>query len=275
MRFGSADRLAFEAFTSELAVVDWFRRHEFRVVAIEAEQPDGKRPDVLIATGDEEIAIEVTTPRPADADWADSAIGELFEKLRRVPTGLYIDVRGFDVLRFEPGGAWGEPNPPISSAQIDETIEEFRKAVANLDVRALPAVVVSPRPGQPLRIEALEWVPEYADMTAIVTSWDRSGLRPDVDRLASILLAKRDQLPRIGPSLIVCDLITLSDFRHAEYYLGQVSERLKQRSRLPSAVATFVTRTEAPDVLIERSILATASPTPGVDRLLDAWLPGR
>ena len=271
-RLATADRISFDALISELAVIDWLVRHDFAIDALEPARPDGRRVDMLVSAEGEKIAIEVTTPRPAIDDWVDEAVNELFERLRRVPTGLYVDVSGFAALQFEPGGPWGEPNPPITSAQIDATINEFRAAVAGPRRNHSP-----PGSGCITTESTAETGGDRVEPRVERRDRDHRrlgplGLRPDVDRLAAKLLAERAHLPE-GPTMVLCDLVALADFRDAEYYLGEVAHLLQRRTRLPSAMTTFVTQTTAPDVLVERSILATSDPSAGVEDVLDAWLP--
>lgn len=269
-RFGRARLNAFGSFVSELAVMVWALDNDIALVAVDPPSNAGRRADLLLAGRAGEFAVEVSTPTNAEWDWVERAIDELFERLSRVPTGLYVDIEGYAALRMLDSGRW-EPLPRVGSQGVSDVLSAFRREAALFDRARLPVTLVEPSDEQPLRIIAREWDPRVADSTEIIAGWDRSGIAPDVERLAEKITAERAQLPLDRPGAIFIDLQSMQDFRHADYYLRRVAERLRQRSSLPAFIGTCLVWVHTADVLIERTVLHADQEVPVATELAALW----
>ena len=244
----------------ELLSALWFTASGYEFLAFEPHGAPGRRADLLVALDGEELLIEATSPGPHKNDWVEEAMDHLTLALSRVESGLRIDVDGYDSLSFDPDGEWGSKNPPITTQQREELVAEFARAAEKLDVRLLPEVVIAPSPGQPTTITATDHNPEFASETLVDAGWSRSGLIPNVKRLARKILEERKHLPDTPPSAILIDLSRWGDFRGADYYLRQVAKRIAERTAPAVFVGTCVgTLHVAKHKLVERGVLASDS----------------
>jgi hypothetical protein len=269
-RLGRARIGAFPSFVSEFAVMRWLIAQGAVLLAVDPPADGGRRADLLVRGQEGVIALEVSTPTPAKHDWVERVVDELFERLQRIPTGLLLEIEGYEAFTRLDSGTW-EQTTSVGSDGVSRVISTFRRAAAEVDKDSLPATLVHPDDAQPLTIVAREWNPEAAEGTDIIGGWDRSLIVPDVERLVEKILAERDQLPTDKPGAVLVDLAQLADFRSADYYLTVVRERLKERSSLPCFVGTFVTWTASPELLIERSTLHVDEGVPAGADLAALW----
>ena len=79
--------------SAELAVARWLHERGLSVLEFEPETDDGKRPDLLIGLGSEELLIEVVAPGPPEGA-VDTLNSRLRAGLERVASGLHVHVSG-------------------------------------------------------------------------------------------------------------------------------------------------------------------------------------
>jgi hypothetical protein len=257
---GGADRVSLLSRYSELLIALWLTASGFDARAFEPAGARGKRADLLVALEGEELLVEATLPGPHRNDWVEEAMDHLSLALSRVESGLVVAVDGYESLSFDPAGEWGAINPKVDKQQREALVNEFAKAADKIDIDNLPQIVVAPSPGQPVRITAREHRQQLAKDTYVVAGWSRSGLAPNVKRLAEKILGERDHLPDDPPSLILVDLSRWGDFQHADYYLRQVANRIAGRTAPAVFVGNCVgTLHDSKHRLIERGVLASDS----------------
>ena len=257
---GGADRISLLSRYSELLIALWFTASGFDIRAFEPAGAPGKRADLLLALGGEELLIEATLPGAHRNDWVEEAMEHLSLTLSRVESGLVVEVNGYESFSFDAGGEWGAVNPEVGKQQREALVHEFARAADKIDLNDLPLVVIAPSPGQPVTITAVEYRDELANETCVVAGWSRTGLVPNVERLAEKILGERDHLPDDPPSLILVDLSRWADFQHADYYLRQVAKRIAERTAPAVFVGTCVgTLHVAKHKLVERGVLASDS----------------
>lgn len=276
-----AERIGLLARYFELLTALWFTASGYEVRAFEPAGAPGRRADLLVALGGEELLIEATTPGPHKNDWVDEAMGHLTLALSRVESGLVIEVEGYESLSFDPGGEWGAVNPVVATQKREELVAEFARAAEKLDPSQFPQIVISPSPGQPITITAMKHVEELERETLVGAGWSRSGLVPNVKRLAQKILDERKHLPDTPSSMILVDFSRWGDFRNADYYLHQVATLISGRVAPAAFVGTCVgthmeTEGGMKEVhrLIERGVLAVEpfwSQTPLGQHLRDHW----
>lgn len=253
---GGLDRTALLSRYFELLTAAWFGVSGFDIREFEPAGAPGKKADLLVALEGEEILVEATSPGPHQSDWIDDAMDHLTLALSRVESGLVIEVDGYQSLTLEPGRGWSL-NPEVRTQERDALVTQFAKAAEQLDLTQLPQRVVSPSDDQPVTITAREHHEELADETMVIAGWSRSGLVPNVQRLASKILDERKHLPNSPPSLILVDLSRWQDFRGADYYLRQVANEIAGRTNQAMFVGTCVGNFVAPSHgLTERGVLA-------------------
>jgi hypothetical protein len=267
-----ADRTTLLSRYSELLVAQEFDDTGYEIIAFEPTGAPGQRADLLVRIAGDELLVEVTMPGPHTHDWVDEAMDHLTLALSRVESGLAIRVEGYEAFDFDPTGEWGAKNRAVASQERDGLVNAFFRAAEQIDLSGLPAVIVEPSEGQPVRITAEAHDPAHAAETVISSSWSRSGLVPNVARLTEKILDERQHLPDERPSAILVDLGRWNDFRNADYYLRQVAIGLAKRDVNAVFVGTFVGVTKGG--LIERSVLAADDgwrSTCGGRRLLADW----
>jgi hypothetical protein len=257
---------------TELLLALVFTRDGFRVEAFEPEGAIGKFGDLLVNIDGERVVVETSTPGPHSADWVEDAMDRLSSGLSRVESGLTIDVRGYDALSFDPQGEWGARNPPVTAQQVEDLINEFCRLAEKIEPHSVPVGVVEPREGQPVLITVIGAGDEIPTRTAVKSSWNRSGLIPNVDRLVKKILDERKHLPIDRPGMILVDLRNWHDFWNADHYLKQVADRVRQRTSLPELIGSFIS--DSRDLVFERRVLHASAWTkqPAGRRFFDAWL---
>ncbi len=276
-----AERIGLLARYFELLTARWFTASGYKICAFEPVGAPGRRADLLVALDDEELLIETTSPGPHKNDWVEEAMDHLILALSRVESGLIIDVEGYESLSFDPGGEWGAVNSVVATQQREELVAEFARAAEKLDHSKIPQVIISPSPSQPITITATKHMEERERETVVVAGWSRSGLVPNVKRLAQKILDERKHLPDAPHSMILIDLSRWGDFRSADYYLREVAKLISGRVAPASFVSTCVGTHGATEGgvrqthwLIERGVLAadpTWSETPLGQHLRDRW----
>jgi hypothetical protein len=254
---GGADRTTYLARRSELLIALWFADSGYEILAFEPSGAPGRLADLLVGLADDELLVETTAPGPAADDWVDEAMTHLSLALRRVDSGLLIELDGYNALTFEVGGAWGVETATVNKQEREDLVTQFAKAVDRIALDELPKVVVQPSPGQPVTIIALDHRSTLAGRTEIISSWSRSGLVPHVDRLVEKVLEERKHLPDSPQSLILVDLVRWGDFRNADYYLRQAAAAVDGRIQPAVFVGTFVgALIDRSHGVIERGVLA-------------------
>lgn len=252
-RLGAERRQQFMPVLSEIVAARWALSAGLTVEQFEPASAEGRRADLVMGVHGQPLTVEVATPTAANDDWTERANPRLRAGLERVQSGLVIEVEGYDALRFEPGGPWGLPHDAIGDGQVDAVVLEFARAASRLGHAAVPAEVVTPRSGQPVRITVVARE-EAIDGTAVEISWSRSGLVPPVQRLCAIVEHERKQLPPRVPCAVLVDLSCWSDFRGEDFYLNAAADELGTRTSR-ALVCTYDWR--APDLLpTDRKILA-------------------
>jgi hypothetical protein len=218
--------------------------------------------------------VETTNPGPHTADWVEAAMDRLSLGLSRVASGLTIEMRGYEALSFEPAGEWGARNPPVTAQEIEDVINEFCRNAQGVDLLSFPQVVVEPRERQPVTINVVAAGEEVPDRTYVKSSWNRSGLVPNVERLVQKVLSERGHLPADRPGIVLVDLRMWPDFWYADVYLRKVASKLTERSSLPALVGTFVS--DSGCLMFERRVLHTGAWVEGAagSRFLDDWCGG-
>jgi hypothetical protein len=251
------DRTALMSRYFELLTAMWFTAAGYEVRQFEPAGAPGKRTDLLVALGDEPVQVEATSPGPHQNDWVDDAMDHLTDGLSRVESGLVIDVRGYESVSLDPTGGW-KLNPKVGAQQQEAVIVEFAKAAEKLDLDQLPQVIVEPSADQPVEISAREYHAELTTETLVAAGWSRSGLVPNVKRLAGKILDERKHLPDDLASMILVDFSRWHDFRNADYYLCELAKEIAGRTDPACFVGTCVGTFVGPKHgLIERGVLAT------------------
>lgn len=231
------ERGHFLSISAELVVARWAHEHGLSVIEFEPKTDDGKRPDLLIGVGSEELLVEVFAPGPPE-NAVDKLNARLFAGLERVASGLSVDVSGYHVGPTHTSGQ-SDDSKAATAADIDAVINEFRRNAAQLDTSSLPAQIVTSRPGQPVTITAVGVDPGI-DGTFVSVTWSESGLVPNVKRLTRAILDERQHFPAGRAGAILTDLSRWSDFRGpGSYYLDQVQDALMSH-QLPAFVGAFV-----------------------------------
>ena len=226
----------FLSMSAELAVARWLHERGLSVLEFEPETDDGKRPDLLIGLGSEELLIEVVAPGPPEGA-VDTLNSRLRAGLERVASGLHVHVSGY---RAGPTHTGGQPDAwkRVTKAAIDEVITEFRRNAAQLDTSRLPAPVVESRPGQPVTVTAVALQPGV-DRTSVSIIWSESGSVPKVKRLVNVIRQERRHLPDGRSGAVLVDLSQWPDFAGRDYYLDQAQHTLMSH-RLPAFVGSFL-----------------------------------
>jgi hypothetical protein len=168
-----------------------------------------------------------------------------------VESGLCVEVDGYDAFIHDSSGR--VLASPIALDRVDRVVAEFCRNAATLDVKKLPASVISPADDQPIHIRALAHHPEAVRETMVAATWRPAGLAPDITRLVKKIRKERKQLPEERPGVILIDLKLWDDFQYADYYLREVAERLK-RHKMPALIGTFIAPLGEADPL-ERTVL--------------------
>lgn len=229
---GGADRRKFLSLCSELVVAGWAQDAGFTISEMEPRTGE-HRADLRLTDGNDTLLVEVTTPWPAKADWTEQTNARLLESLRRLDTKLCVDVRLYDPLSFSlEGPEWGEPTRKFSIEEVDALVHRFAKAARSLDGALLPVVVVSSEEGQPVSITA---VGRCSSGTEVAASGSRTGLVPNVARLAGHIRTERRQLGRDEPGVVLVDLSNWREFEPDDYYTRQVADDLARDPTLTSA----------------------------------------
>lgn len=232
-----ADRQTGLSKYSELLLALTFDAWGQPVLAFDPAGATGKLADLAVEIVGEKILVETSSPGPHEEDWIDRAMDHLTLALSRVMSGLAIDVNGYDSLRLIDAGEW-EHDRQVSTQEVEDLVNEFCRRAEGIDTSALPQIVIEPSDGQPVTITVTA-ADEASDRTAVVSSWGRSGLVPNVQRLARKILAERHHLPSYARCLVLIDLRMWPDFHHADHYLDKVAEELSGHD-LPAAVGTFI-----------------------------------
>lgn len=260
-----AERIGLLSRCFELLAALWFTASGYEVGEFEPAGAPGRRADLLVALDGDELLVEATSPGPHRNDWVEEAMDHLTHALSRVESGLAINVEGYESLSFDPNGEWGAVNPAVTTQQREELVAEFARAAEKLNISKLPEVVISPSAGQPITITATKHHDELANETFVAAGWSRSGLVPNVKRLAEKILDERKHLPDAPPSLILVDLSRWRDFSGADYYLHEVAKRIAERTAPAVFVGTCVGTHVDTDAgkthrLLERGVLAVDPP---------------
>ncbi len=269
-----ADRPTCLSRYTELLVALAFSDWGYKIEAFEPPGATGKLADLLTDIGGERVFVEITNPGPRTADWVEAAMDHLSLGLSRVASGLTIEVRGYEALSFDPARDWGARNRAVTTQEIEDVINEFCRKAQSVDLRSLPQVVVEPRECQPVTITVVAAGEEVPERTYVKSSWNRSGLVPNVERLVERVLAERGHLPADRPGIVLVDLRMWPDFWYADVYLRKVASKLTERSSLPVLVGTFVS--DSGCLMFERRVLHAGAWVDGVagSRFLDDWCGG-
>lgn len=265
-----ARRTSFLSRYSELVLAQTFAEWGYVILGFGPTGAAGRVADLAVGVDDVEVLVEVVTPGPHENDWVDAAMDRLTFALSRVESGLCIDVKGFEALRFEPAGEWGTPNRKIETQEIEDLVNRFCRDAAHL-IEELPAGIVEPNDDQPATITATGFLPGACDGTVVSSSWSRSGLVPDVDRLVEKILDERKHLPQDRATMVLVDLQRWEDFRSADRYIMDAAKALTGRT-LPTVVGSFISDNAAG--AIERSLLhvdETWLRTPAGTRFYADW----
>jgi hypothetical protein len=245
-----ADRPTCLSRYSELLLALAFESWGHRVCAFEPSGAVGNLADLSVELAGETVLVETSSPGPHENDWIDRAMERLSLALSRVQSGLTIEVRGYEALRFSKAGGWSS-DAAVSAQAIDDLVNEFCRRAEHIDCNSLPHVVIRASEGQPVTITVTAGE-QNPKRTEVCSFWNRSGLVPNVKRLAQKFLDERHHLSAGMPGLVLIDLRMWPDFRDADFHLRGVEAELTGHA-LPTVAGTFVSDNR--DGIVERRML--------------------
>lgn len=120
---GTADRETWGALYSEIVVARALAEGPaIEVLAFDPPADSGRRADLLLAIGDDEVIVEVCAPRPPDVSPAGYP-SRLMEALKRVDVAVEIEVLGCDRLESH------DELPDVHDA-----VARYRRAIGGAEV---------------------------------------------------------------------------------------------------------------------------------------------
>ncbi len=267
-KLGTAkDKVNFRSAESELFLANFFIKNGIDLLEFEPIGKDGvKRPDFRISLGGTEVKLELITPNPPSYDFREKE-NHLIEGLRRIESGLSIDVRGFElydssVLRRT------RIEPPLYK-HIDEIIVNFKEYFENISDNELPKELPTLCIDYPrIKIIVKERIPNYKD-TFIVSSSSTSWEGLPIDRIMGKILEESKHLSSSDSNFVFVDF---SYWNQIEWtYLGSrihreilINEMKKNMSSKVDGVFSYIVSNQNDERLIKRRILYLNSIKPFV-----------
>lgn len=196
------DEYAYRSIESEILLANFFLMNNVYIVEYEPAGKETKRADFRIRLGRREIIVELVTPNHPDDDYIEKE-RSLIEKLRRIKSGLSIEISGFEL--YDRSTLWKDKVEPPTNKQIEEIVSHFRKQAKYITEEELPKELTLSPTYPKIKITVHNKLPNNS-LTHIFSGASRSSESFPKGRIINMILDERKHLSSSDINFVFVDL---------------------------------------------------------------------
>jgi len=247
------DEYAYRSVESELLLANFFFVHGIDLLEYEPKGKNKKRADFKISLNSHEIMVELITPNFPKDDYAEKE-RSLIEKLRRIESGLLIEISGFEL--YDRSTLWSEKVEPPSNQHIEEIVTNFRRQ-AKISSRQMPIELTLCTDYPRIKISILEKVPDYP-LTIVQSGASRTGEAFPLRRIIRMVLDERKHFSPDNINFVFIDFSYWNRpwFDPDIYFRDQIVAGLeKSKSSRINAIFSYLVSAQNDFALISKGVL--------------------